>query len=420
VSAPGGTGQQACPVLEFTVRPGGAPDPHLLHGGPAQVRAAAGGAPVTVLRSAADVTAVLAGRDWGMAGVTENGELTRCPFTGAERQSSDGGLLNMDPPKHRRYRSRINPLFTTAAAEQSRAAVVVAATEQASALKGRASADLVADYCEPLIARLVCESLGLPARDWPLILKASANAFMPVRSGQLDEVDAGWVEIYRYYDQVATAGYASPGGIVARIMDALPDSEGFTHQQRVHLLANVSNGYPAALQSLVRCTWELLADPAALEARKTGSATWEGITAGLLDTKALFSVDLPRRALRGTRVGDTWYDAGTVVLPSLIAAASDPSAAGPPPGIAFSFGPHRCPGAALTLLWLSAALEILFGHFPDAELADRTPAWAGGSLSAPERIMVTLRPGRQATAAPGGRCELAARTRTATWRPGAL
>ena len=112
----------AVPVLTFAAEPDGGPPPVLRVGGTEEfARRPAGGAPMLVLRRRADVLRTLTdSKHFGMAGVTDTGELRGCPLTGAEMQSPDGGLLNMDPPALRDYRQRINGLFTRGAAEATR------------------------------------------------------------------------------------------------------------------------------------------------------------------------------------------------------------------------------------------------------------------------------------------------------------
>jgi cytochrome P450 len=78
-----------------------------------------------------------------------------------------------------------------------------------------------------------------------------------------------------------------------------------------------------------------------------------------------------------------------VVLPSLIAAAHDLSRPAPC-NIAFGAGPHFCPGAALTRLWLACALAGFFEAFPKAGLAGRLE-WQPGTLSVPREIVLALR-----------------------------
>jgi cytochrome P450 len=77
-----------------------------------------------------------------------------------------------------------------------------------------------------------------------------------------------------------------------------------------------------------------------------------------------------------------------VLLPSLIAAAHDPG--GPPrPDIAFGAGPHTCPGAALTRVWLAIALSAFFGAFPRARLLGALE-WQPGTLSFPREVRLAL------------------------------
>src|SRR5262249_26315339 len=152
---------------------------------------------------------------------------------------------------------------------------------------------------------------------------------------------------------------------IAGILRAL---DGFDHWQKVHVLANVSNGYPAAMPSLRRVLWELLirrhAEPPSLDNRQPSLTA---LTNEILNTVALFPIALPRRAAVDTWLGDTWYAEGTIVLPSLVAAAHDPRCPAPAAGIAFGYGPHTCPGAALTRLWLTCAVETFFQHYPDVD-----------------------------------------------------
>ena len=128
----------AVPVLTFAAEPHGAPPPVLRAGAAGDLaRRPAGGDPMLVLRRRPDVLRSLSDTaHFGMAGVAESGELRRCPLTGAEMQSPDGGLLNMNPPQLREYRQRINGLFTRRAAEATRPAIQALAADLAAALGG--------------------------------------------------------------------------------------------------------------------------------------------------------------------------------------------------------------------------------------------------------------------------------------------
>ena len=379
------------PVLRLVAQPDGVPPAELRPGCPVrQVTVPAGGQPLTILRGREEVLTAITSRSWVMAGVTAEGVVRGHPLTGAEQQHPDGGLLNMDPPGHHQFRGCISRLFTPAAATATLTDVRATAAGLADGLAGRTTADLIADYIDPLIGSLICASLGLPQAQWPTIVTASDAAFSPVHSlAQVTAVDAAWLDIYQFYTHVVTTGSARHGGMIAQITRAL---NGHSLAQVSHVLATVSNGYPAARQSARRLFWELLAGhPADRAACQQHPELWESLTDKLLRTVALFPVALPRRAATDISLAGRHFPAGALVLPSLVAAAHDPRYPAPPRNIAFGYGPHACPGAALTRLWISQALGAFFARWPAAQLADEQPQWTGGTLAAPAAIMVTLR-----------------------------
>jgi cytochrome P450 len=380
----------AVPVLTFAAEPDGGPPPVLRYGasGDFALRPA-GGEPMLVLRRRADVLRSLSDTaHFGMAGVTESGELRRCPLTGAEMQSPDGGLLNMDPPALRAYRRRINGLFTRRAAEATRPAIHALAAHLAASLRGRRAADALTGFAEPFTAAAVCTAMSIPHLDWDRVLEFSRVAFAVVPgAAAVGEVAAAWQELYGYYEPIVAAKRARPDGTLTSQLAAALD--GFTAGQIVRVVATVSNGFGAVLPVLATAIAELAGRPHTVAAALRGERTWTAVADGLLSYRTLFPVALPRVALAGTRLGGRPLSKGTLVLPSLIAAAHDPC--GPPPaGLAFGAGPHFCPGAALTRVWLASALAAFFGAYPTARLAAGLD-WQPGTLSVPRQILLALR-----------------------------
>jgi 2-hydroxy-5-methyl-1-naphthoate 7-hydroxylase len=379
----------AVPVLTFAAEPGGAPPAVLRYGatGDFAVRPA-GGEPMVVLRRRTDVLRSLSDTaHFGMAGVTESGELRKCPLTGAEMQSPDGRLLNMDPPPLRVYRHRINGLFTQRAAEATRPAIQALAAGLAASLRGRRTADALSGFAEPFTAAAVCSAMSIPRGDWDRVLEFSRVAFAVVPSAAaVGEVAAAWEDLYSYYEPIVAAKRARPDGTLTSQLTAALD--GFTASQTVHVVATVSNGFGAVLPVLATAITELAARPRTVAAALRGERTWRAVADGLLSWRTMFPVALPRVALADTWLGGRLLSKGTVVLPSLIAAAHDPCAP-PPRGIAFGAGPHFCPGAALTRVWLASALAAFFGAFPAARLAGGLE-WQRGTLSVPRQILLAL------------------------------
>jgi cytochrome P450 len=373
----------AGPVLTFAPAPSGAP-PLVLRTSAAGDFAyrPVGGDPMLVLRSRTDVLRALTDTArFGMAAIGEAGRLRACPLTGAEMQSPDGGLLNMDPPQLRVYRQQMGGLFTRRAAEATRPAVRALAEDLAQALAARRTADVLAGFAEPFTATAVCSVLGIPHRDWDRVLEFSRIAFAVVSStAALPGVSAAWQDLYAYYQRARPAG-----PLRSQLTEAL---YGFTPGQVVHVIGTVSNGFGAVLPVLATALAELAQQPQLVAACLNGQRAWESVTEHLLSTRTMFPIALPRKALADTRLGNRLISAGTVVLPSLIAAAHDP--VGPRRNIAFGAGPHFCPGAALTRVWIAAALAGFFGTFPAAHLMGSLE-WQPGTLSVPREIPLALR-----------------------------
>lgn len=371
------------PVLRFDSQPDGGPPPILRASGHDFAFRPAGGPPMLVLRRRPDVLRALTStRNFGMAAVTGTGGLLGCPLTGAEMQSPDGGLLNMDPPGLRSYRQRIAGLFSRRAAEATRPLAQALAGNLAGALHGRATADALTGFAEPFTATAVSAAMGTPPADWDRILESSRIAFAVVPGpGAVDDVAAAWADLYSYYTRAVTR---PSGGLTTQLARAL---DGHTAAQIAHVTGTVSNGFGAMLPVLAVAIAEVARQPRVVASCTRGERTWASVADELLSTRTMFPIALPRVALADTWLGERLVTRGTTVLPSLIAAAHD----GPPsPRIPFGAGPHYCPGAALTRVWLCAALEAFFGTFPRARLAGDLD-WQAGTLPVPREITLALR-----------------------------
>jgi cytochrome P450 len=342
-----------------------------------------------VLRRSADVVRSLAdGTHFAMAGVTAAGELCGSPLTGAEMQSPDGGLLNMNAPGLLTYRHRINHLFTRRAAETTRPAIHALAVRLAASLAGRPAADVLAGFAEPFTAAAVCSAMGVPASGWDQVLEFSRVAFAVVPSpAAVRDVAAAWEALYDYYGSLVAAKRAGPDGtLTSRMASAL---DGSTASQVTHAVGTVSNGFGALLPVLAVSLAEVAQRPRVIAACQRGERTWMSVAEQLLRLRTIFPVAVPRVVLADTQLSGRLVTRGTVVLPSLIAAAHDLSRPAPC-NIAFGAGPHFCPGAALTRLWLACALAGLFEAFPQARLAGPLE-WQPGTLSVPREIVLALR-----------------------------
>ena len=263
------------PILRFDSQPDGGPPPILCAGGHDYAFRPAGGPPMLVVRRRRDVIRVLTDSgNFGMAAVTRTGRLLGCPLTGAEMQSPDGGLLNMNGPRLRSYRQRIAGLFTRRAAEATRPLTQALARSLADALHGRATADAVTGFAEPFTATAVSAAMGTPRADWDRILEASRIAFAVVPGPEaIDDVAAAWDDLYGYYTHAA----AGPGGgLTTQLAAAL---HGHTAAQVAHVTGTVSNGFGAMLPIVAVAITELAGQPDVVASCTRGERTWESVAA---------------------------------------------------------------------------------------------------------------------------------------------
>jgi len=305
------------------------------------------------------------------------GTLRGCPLTGAEQQSADGGLLNMNPPHLTGYRRQLSALFSAAAAESTRPTGQACAATLIRQLAAGSSreADIAAGYVTPYAAAMIVRTLG--GSDWPQLKAWSDVAFGLVPSpAAVREVDAVWAELYSYFASSRLGGLAA--AVAARLADHTPD-------QVAHVLATVSNGFGAVPPVLTRVLIELLRRPGTVTACLRAEQSWRAVVRHLIGRRVMFPVALPRLVTSTTRLGAHLVEAGTLVLPSLIGAAQ----AGAPATIAFGPGPHFCPGAALTWVWVEVAAEAFFRSFPRAKIAGPLD-WQPGTLQVPRQVRVRL------------------------------
>ena len=262
------------------------------------------------------------------------------------------------------------------------------ATGLAASLAGQPAADVLAGFAEPFTAAAVCQAMGIPSHDWDEVLEYSRIAFAVVPSlAEVAAVAAAWADLYDYYGQMVAGKRARPdGALISQLIHAL---DGFSTSQIVHVIGTVSNGFGAVLPVLAVALTELAQRPDVVASCLSGERTWASVAARLVARRAMFPVALPRVVLADSWLEGGLVTAGSVLLPSLIAAAHDPS--GPPsPSIPFGAGPHFCPGAGLTRVWLATALAAFFAAYPAARLAGRLD-WQPGTLSVPREIMLSLR-----------------------------
>ena len=122
-------------------------------------------------------------------------------------------ILNMDPPKHNRYRRLVSKGFTPRVVAQLEEQIERRAIRIVDEVCEKGECDFVADVAAKLPLEIICEMIGLPESDWHRMFELS-NTMVAFDDPELQATpDAGAnaaAEIYMYCNDIAADRRANP------------------------------------------------------------------------------------------------------------------------------------------------------------------------------------------------------------------
>jgi cytochrome P450 len=283
-------------------------------------------------------------------------------------------LIGLDPPEHTRLRRLVGHAFTRRRIADLRpriAAIVADLLDRMTALPH--PVDLAERFSRPLPLRVICEMFGVPADRWRQF-EAWSETLMG--GGPAEEAFDGFAELI-------AAKRGTPGADLMTALVAARDEEDRLSERELVVLcvgvlvgghettANQLNLFVLALLEHPDQLARLRRDPAAIP-----RAVEELTRYVQLGDNGVMS---PRVATEDVELGGVRLPAGSVVLPSNVAANLDPTVfAGPGrldlartdnPHLGFGAGVHHCLGAQLARMELAEALDALLRRLPSLRLA---------------------------------------------------
>ncbi|HEY1621170.1 MAG TPA: cytochrome P450 [Streptosporangiaceae bacterium] len=273
--------------------------------------------------------------------------------------------VSMDPPEHTRMRRLISQAFTPSRVEKLRPRIQDIATELTEQIaSGPQPADLAEALAFPLSIRVICEMLGVPARDrarftgggpppWDYMRELIARK----REDPADDLISALIQVHDEDDGELSA-------------------EELLWWSTVLLLA----GYETTANQICSAVVLLLTHPEQLAALRADYGQMPQAVEELLRYQVVgTSLSMLRYVTADITVAGTDIPAGSSVITSLESANFDPRAFSCParldisragqPQLTFSVGRHFCVGAALARAELQVTLETLLRRFPDLRLA---------------------------------------------------
>ncbi|MGY1867584.1 MULTISPECIES: cytochrome P450 family protein [Nocardia] len=322
-------------------------------------------------------------KDIGAWSLWQSGAVTRqWPLIGM----IDAGrsMFTVDGAEHRKLRIKTTQALTKRRLDALRPAIERMTAELlddlAEAGRDGAAVDLKTVFAYPLPMRVISELMGVDRADHPMLLswyKAFFSLLTPQdeRLRVIDELDV-------YFTDLVGKKTADPTDDLTSAFIVGDDIEPLTEEEVVgNLKALVAAGHETTIGLILNAVRALLGRPDQLSAIRTGELTWEAAVEETLRWDSPVTHLLMRFATEDIAVGDTVIAQGEGVVMSYRAIGRDFAVHGPDADdfdvarptanrhLAFGYGPHICPGAALARLEAGIALPALFDRFPGLRFA---------------------------------------------------
>ncbi|MBF6468617.1 cytochrome P450 [Nocardia beijingensis] len=323
-------------------------------------------------------------KDIGAWSLWQSGAVTRqWPLIGMV--DAGRSMFTVDGPEHRRLRIKTTQALTKRRLDALRPTIERLTAELlddlAEAGRDGAAVDLKTVFAYPLPMRVVSALMGVDRADHPMLLtwyKAFFSLLTPQdeRLRVIDELDV-------YFTELVRTKTADPtDDLTSAFIVGGDDIEPLTEEEVVgNLKALVAAGHETTIGLILNAVRALLGRPEQLSAVRAGELTWDAAVEETLRWDSPVTHLLMRFATEDITVGDIVIEKGEGVVMSYRAIGRDLAVHGADADdfdvsrptahrhLAFGYGPHICPGAALARLEAGIALPALFTRFPELRFA---------------------------------------------------
>ena len=301
-------------------------------------------------------------------------------------------LLNLDPPDHTRLRKLVTKAFTArrVAGLRPRIEAVTASLLDAieERLPGSGSGpggtggevvDLIEAFAFPLPVTVICELLGIPARDQDQF-RAWSHATVS-SEGEPGAFRAAGTAMYHYFTALIAAKRAEPADdLVSALIEARDSGDSLDERELISMLfLLLIAGHETTTNLIASGTLALLSNPGELARLRSEPALLPGAVDELLRFANPLNHTTERFTLEPVQIGGVTIPAREWVLCAISSANRDPGrfteadrldverdAGG---HLAFGHGIHYCLGAPLARLEGEVAFGALLARFPGLSLA---------------------------------------------------
>jgi cholest-4-en-3-one 26-monooxygenase len=329
-------------------------------------------------------------------------------FDGEELEANQAIMLNMDAPRHTRFRRLVNMGFSPRMVNRLEQHVREVARNIVDAVAPRGECDFVTDIAAELPLQVIVEMIGVPLEDRHLVFKWSNQmvGFDDPEYGPNEQVSRiASMEMFMYANQLALARKDSPrDDLVSVLMSAEVDGEKLSDVEFDSfflLLAvagnettrNLISGGMRALFDHPEQRARLAADPSLLPTAVEEMLRWVSPVMYFRRT-VTHDTELHGQKLReGDRV-TIWYGSANRDEDVFPNAGRFDVGRTPNEHLAFGIGHHFCLGANLARMEIQLIFEEIFRRLPDIELAGPVERLRSNFLNGIKRMPVRFTPRR--------------------------
>jgi cytochrome P450 len=310
-----------------------------------------------------------------------------------------GGIVTMDPPELTRIRGLAVKTFTPQRVERLRPHVRRLANELIDLMVDvGAPADLVKDFSLPIPISVICELLGVPARDHERFRRW--NDALLATDLPPEEVQRDLGELAGYFTRLIAGRREEPAeDLISALVEACDADDELSEKDLILLcVALLVAGYEATASQIPNFLHVLLRNPEQFARLRADPALIPDAVEELLRFVPLASSAMfAHYPSEDVEVGETLVRQGEPVLVSIGAANRDAARfAGPEEldldrnaqgHLAFGYGIHHCVGAPLGRIELQEALHALLTRLPGlrqaGEIEWKTATFFRGPLTMP-------------------------------------
>lgn len=291
-------------------------------------------------------------------------------------------MLNMDPPRHTRYRRLVSAAFTARTVERLEPRIRARATGLVDAMAARGACDFVEAFAAELPMRVIAEMLGVPEEDHARIIDWSdrlTGSDDPELSGSIEASAAAAAEMWGYASVLADARRREPrDDLMTALVHAEVDGARLDEMELAAFFLILAVAGNETTRNLLSGGLRALVEHPDVAARlRARPALLDGAVDELL--RWVTPVMCFRRtATADTTLRDTRIHEGDKVVVYHVSANRDERTFPDPDRLdverspnlhlAFGFGEHFCLGSALARLEGRIAFDVLLGRLRDVAL----------------------------------------------------